>query len=159
MNKYLLLFTIPFIFSCSNRIKYSDNFVDLSNSKVSIEASKTNIIIVLSTQSCHNCYLQVQEQLSKNSLYSDTNKVIGVVVIDDEDNIKSAPIRKSYYNLAKEYFPELKKIYFSGSVKRKYANLFGKKINVRGVPIIILIQDNRAYFYQYDDLDFWKNII
>lgn len=148
----LILFQLGFIFSCSSIRISSTKLINLRGENVVIDRSKINYFIVLSTQSCHQCYKETQDYILKNNFYNDTNIVINVIAIDKKENIETVAIRKNYYNISKEYFPQLANVYYSDKLnKGKYISLFGEKISVIGNPIIFVMKNNEIIKYNYEE--------
>lgn len=146
-----ILFQLIFIFSCSN-IRYSSSkLINLRSENVLIDKSKINYFIILSKQSCHDCYNDIQKYILRNNIYNDTNKVISVIAIDTKINIKSVAVRKNYYNISKEYFPEINNIYYSNKLNGNIGLLFGERISIIGNPIIFVINNREIIKYKYEE--------
>src|SRR5574344_2159644 len=153
INKIILLILLQLgiIFSCSNTRISSTKLINLKGQNVVIDRSKINYFIVLSTQSCHQCYKETQDYILKNNFYNDTSIVINIIAIDTKENIETVSIRKNYYNISKEYFPQLANVYYSDKLNGKYISLFGEKISVIGNLIIFVMKNKEIRKYNFEE--------
>lgn len=87
----------------------------------------------------------------KNNFYNDTSIVINIIAIDTKENIETVSIRKNYYNISKEYFPQLANVYYSDKLNGKYISLFGEKISVIGNPIIFVMKNKEIRKYNFEE--------
>ncbi len=108
-------------------------FVDLRKNVIELDTAKTNIIICISTNSCHDCYQEFNDFLSSVGLY--VEKDINIVILSFWDSISLGDIsnRKLFYNTSKFNFPYVKQ------------KLFTKK--TKGNACFLVIKWRKDYFH------------
>lgn len=152
MKILIITFLYSFLFG-------NDGFVDLKGDKVEINNKQKNIIIVCSSVSCHNCYLQLADFFKKNNVYNDTSINLTVIVNISKDNIQNIVYKKTLSNNVKELFPQINNIIFNCKTKGSYYYLFKKKIDERLLPNVFLISNGQKKYFAIDNIFDYSNDI
>lgn len=137
-----ILFLLPFLSVYSQK----ECFINLQGDNINLD--KDYYLITLSSVSCHQCYVELNEFLVKNNYF--TNNNIYVICLDEKENIQTALVRKSLFYLAKEYFPSISKdhILFSYAYNTE-ALILNYNIDIKMSPFVFEVS-NHINKYHYD---------
>ncbi|MBQ4420796.1 MAG: redoxin domain-containing protein [Bacteroidales bacterium] len=134
------------ILTVSSIMSQNLNFYDLRYDKVSLDTNKPHLLIFVSTNSCHNCYLEVEKYLESHNAYSHNRLNIVTVSFLQKNDLENIAVRKVFYNASKYYFPHIKMRLFSD--EESYKILFGKVIDEKTFPKIVLIDKNNVKIFE-----------
>ena len=141
MNKFkVILFFFVLFFNQSLLISQNIIFYYLEGHKIEIDSTLTNIFICVSTNSCHNCYIELNAFLRNEKIYDNSNYNIHTLSILDENNSYDIATKKAIYNSSKYYFPNINKRLFVISENNK--NNYISSLNKKQFPIIIIETNN-----------------
>ena len=142
------------IFTFSSIMSQNLKFYDLRYNEVTLDTNKINLLIFVSTNSCHNCYLEVEKYLESHNAYSNNRFNIVTISFLQKNNLEDISVRKVFYNTSKYYFPYIKMRIFSD--EESYKSLCGKDIDEKTFPKIVLIDKNNVKIFE-PYTDFIKN--
>ncbi|MBQ6753950.1 MAG: redoxin domain-containing protein [Bacteroidales bacterium] len=134
------------IFTISAIMSQNIKFYDLRYNEVTLDTNKINLLIFVSTNSCHNCYLEVEKYLESNNAYSNNRFNIVTVSFLQKNDLEDISVRKVFYNTSKYYFPFIKMRIFSD--EESYKSLCGKVIDEKTFPKIVLIDNKRVTIFE-----------
>ena len=150
MKNKILIITCIIWFLCCHCAYSQLGFVDIRNNEQYLDSNKTNLIITISTSSCHNCYLELNKFLSSMGMInSDTINIITLSFLPP-NSLKDISERKIYYNQSKQYFPNVKNRYFYDSSRNKDGKFLNTPLNYWKFPYIFVI-DSKGNTVVYDD--------
>lgn len=154
MKQKIALFILSVI-AINTTISQNLKFYDLKCDEITLDTLKTNILIFISTNSCHSCYVDINKYLDNSGLYKDNNLNISTISFLEQEELNNIDTRKIFYNASKYYFPNIKLRLFCDV--KKYKFLCDKDIDEKLFPIIIIIQkDTKIIFEKYTNFFNYK---
>lgn len=145
------IFLILLLLNCNcaiaQKIVEKQKLVDLYGEKVKININKKCIIVVFSSASCHNCYLQLNSFFTNNNLWDKEDIDIIAIVNVSKEEVKNVTLRKSNSDRIHEYFPNIKKIYFNTKEKKGQSILFDYPMDCRRLPNVFIVKDKTLTYY------------
>lgn len=124
-------------------------FVDFKGSEVFLQKGKPQIMVCLSTASCHQCYIELHDFLKKQNVFERQDLNFVVLCFLDEKQIKDIVVRKNLYEMARNYFPETEQVYFAAMRSMKKIKFRKYKLDARKFPcVFILGKDEKTKFFE-----------
>ena len=124
-------------------------FVDFKGSEVFLQKDNSQIMVCLSTASCHQCYIELHDFLKKQNVFERQDLNFVVLCFLDEKQIKDIVVRKNLYEVARNYFPETEQVYFVAMRSMKKIKFRKYKLDARKFPcVFILGKDGKTKFFE-----------
>lgn len=125
-------------------------FINLKKDTITLDTTKTNIIVCLSTNSCHDCYLTLEKFFYYSDAYNNKDLNISTLSFIDSSFLDNISTRKVFYNNSKYYFPTVKQRLFTAKKEGKCI-LFNKELDERLFPIVCVWKGESRKFFTYKD--------
>lgn len=146
--KSRLVFILLTMVACVS-ISAQEIFYNLRKTETVLDSNKTNIIICLSLNSCHDCYMQTNAFLLQSRLLGQRDVDIVTVCFVNREEFQDISYRKQLYNKSKYYFPDIDDRLFCIDDD---GNFFNERIDVRFFPFIFVIEGgNKKVYRDYRD--------
>lgn len=124
-------------------------FVDFKGSEVFLQKGKSQIMVCLSSASCHQCYIELHDFLKKQNVFERQDLNFVVLCFLDEKQIKDIVVRKNLYEVARNYFPETEQVYFTAIRSIKKIKFRKYKLDARKFPCVFILDKNgRMKFFE-----------
>ena len=123
--------------------------MDFKGNEVFLQKDKSQIMVCLSTASCHQCYIELHDFLKKQNVFEKQDLNFVVLCFLDEKQIKDIVVRKNLYEVARNYFPETEQVYFVAMRSIKKIKFRKRKLDARKFPcVFILDKDGKMKFFE-----------
>ena len=123
--------------------------MDFKGNEVFLQKDKSQIMVCLSTASCHQCYIELHDFLKKQNVFERQDLNFVVLCFLDERQIKDIVVRKNLYEVARNYFPETEQVYFAAMRSMKKIKFRKYKLDARKFPcVFILGKDGKTKFFE-----------